>query len=93
MKRDRSKKPKSLIKVIREMCAQCMGGRGSKGYAKRIAECASPDCPLFECRFGKNPNHTQNLTTEQRKERADRLKLARSHDTGKEKVPEFELFQ
>ena len=92
MNRYKPKKHKSLIKVIREMCVQCMGGRGSEGNAKRIAECASPDCALFEYRFGKNPYHTQNLTDEQRKQRRDRIKLVRSHDKRTEKMAKFELF-
>ena len=86
MERYKPKKCKSPLKAIREKCVECMGGRESDGYVKRISECVSADCPIYEFRFGKNPHHTQNLTAEQRKERGDRLKFARSHDKGKEKV-------
>jgi hypothetical protein len=56
-----------------------MGGRGTgQNYNKFIKECASPDCPIFEFRFGKNPYHKQNLTDEQRLERSVRFKLAAS---------------
>ena len=85
MKRYQAKKLKSPLKAIRENCFECMGGRESEGYAKRVNQCASPDCALFSFRFGKNPYHSQNLTDEQRKERGDRLSKAISHDkrTGK----------
>ena len=68
------KKHKNQSKAIREHCIECMGGRESEGHVKRISECCSQDCALFEFRFGKNPHHTQNLTAEQRKERGERLK-------------------
>ena len=74
------KKYKSPLKAIREMCFQCMGGRESEGYLKRVSECGSAGCPNYEFRHGKNPGHTQNLTSEQRKERSDRLKRNVSHD-------------
>lgn len=86
MERYKPKKHNSPVKAIRENCIECMGGQESEGYIKRIVECVSSDCALFDFRFGKNPYHTQNLTDEQRKERADRLKLARSHDKRKAKV-------
>ena len=74
------KKYKSPLKAIRETCVQCMGGRESDGYVKRISECVSADCPIYEFRFGKNPYHTQTLTAEQRKERGERLRTALIHD-------------
>ena len=86
------KKCKSPAKAIREFCIECMGGRGSgQNTSKLIEECSSPDCALFDFRFGTNPHHKQNLNDEQRKERGDRLKFARSHDKGKEKVAKFPL--
>ena len=91
MERYKPKKCKSPLKAIREKCVECMGGRESDGYVKRISECVSEDCPTYAFRFGKNPYHTQTLTAEQRKERGDRLKFARSHDKGKEKVAKFPL--
>ena len=75
MERYKAKQHKNPLKAIREMCIECMGGRGShQNYSKLIAECGSPNCALHEFRFGKNPHHTQNLTAEQRKERGERLK-------------------
>ena len=74
MNRYKPKKCKSPLKAIREKCVECMGGRESAGYVKRISECVSPDCPTYAFRFGKNPYHIQNLTAEQRKERGERLK-------------------
>ena len=74
------KKYKSPLKAIREQCVECMGGRESDGYVKRISECVSPGCPTYAFRFGNNPYHTQSLTSEQRKERADRLRRSLSDD-------------
>ena len=92
MNRYEPKKKKSPVKAIREHCIECMGGRGKgQNTSKLIEECASPDCALFEFRFGANPHHKQNLTDEQRKERGDRLKFARSHDKRTEKVAKFPL--
>ena len=92
MEKYKPKKCKSPAKAIREFCIECMGGRGSgQNYTRLIEECVSTNCPLYDFRFGKNPHHTQNLTAEQRKERRDRLKFARSHDKGKEKVAKFPL--
>ena len=84
--RYKPKKCKSPVKAIREFCIECMGGRDSEGNAKRISECQVPVCPLFEFRLGKNPYHTQNLTKEQRMERANRLNATVLHDKGSEKV-------
>jgi hypothetical protein len=86
MDRNKPRKHKSPVKAIREMCIECMGSRESEGYAMRIAECVSLDCPLFEYRFSKNPYHTQNLTDEQRKKKAETLKKALSHDKASKKV-------
>jgi hypothetical protein len=80
MNRYQPKKQKSPVKAIRENCIECMGGYESEGHIKRISDCGSPDCALYDFRFGKNPFHTLNLTDEQRKERGDRLKLVRLHD-------------
>jgi hypothetical protein len=63
-----------------------MGGRETEGYLKQISECGSPHCAVFEFRFGKNPYHTQNLTAEQRNERAERLKIAIYHEERSGKV-------
>jgi hypothetical protein len=91
MNRYLPKKHKNPVKAIREFCIECMGGQESEGHLKRIAEFGSPDCALFEFRFGKNPYHTQNLTDVQRKERAERFKTALSHDKRTENVAKFPL--
>ena len=88
MNRYLPKKCKSPLKAIREKCVECMGGRESDGYVKRISECMSLDCPTYEFRFGKNPFHRQDLTTEQRKERGERLKSSISHHKLSQKVSE-----
>ena len=66
MNRYQPKKCKIPVKAIREMCIECMGGRGShQNYSKLIAECGSSDCALHEFRFGKSPyKKTQTLTKE-----------------------------
>ena len=92
MNRYKPKKKKSPVKAIREHCTECMGGRGSgQNSSKLIEECSSPDCALFDFRFGTNPHHKQNLNDEQRKERGDRLKFARSHHKRKEKVAKYPI--
>jgi len=92
MNRYKPKKKKNPVKAIREHCIECMGGQESEGHVKRISECCSQDCALFEFRFGKNPYHTQNLTDVQRKERAERFKTALTHDKRTENVAKFPLF-
>ena len=75
------KKCKSSAKAIRQFCVECMGGRGSgQNYTKLIEECVSTNCPLYGFRFGKNPYHIQNLTAEQRKQKAEQLRKNLSHD-------------
>ena len=72
MDRYKPKKLKNPVKAIREHCIECMGGRGvGQNYSKLIAECLSVECALHDFRFAKNPFHTQNLTEEERKRRAD----------------------
>ena len=70
------------VKGIREFCIECMGGRGTgQNSSKLIAERSSPDCSLYDFRFGKNPFHTQNLSEEERMQRA---KLARERFSKRE---------
>jgi hypothetical protein len=72
MDRDKPRKHKTLVKAVREMCIQCMGGRNSgQKLRKLISECPSPDCPVFDFRFGKTGHH-QNLSQEQKKVLANR---------------------
>ena len=81
MNRYQPKKCKSPAKAIRQFCVECMGGRGSgQNYTKLIEECVSTNCPLYDFRFGKNPYHIQNLTAEQRKQKAEQLRTNLSHD-------------
>ena len=88
MNRYQPRKHKTPLKAIKETCVQCMGGRESEGYLKRISECVSADCPIYEFRFGKNPYHKQNLTLEQRTERRERFKLNLIHDKRSQKISE-----
>ena len=64
------KKYKNPTKAIREKCIECMGGRENEGYLKLISDCGSPDCALFEFRFGKNPYNRKNLSDNRRTELA-----------------------
>ena len=86
MERYKPKKYKSPAKAIREFCIECMGGRENEGYLKLISNCGSPDCALFEFRFGKNPYHIQNLTVKQRQERSQRFKLVALYKKRSEKI-------
>ena len=64
-----------------------MGGRENEGYLKHIKDCGSPDCALYEFRFGKNPFHKKQLSDEQKKVKADQLKTSVSVDKISGKVP------
>ena len=64
------KKYKNQTKAIREKCIECMGSRENEGYLKLISDCGSPDCALFEFRFGKNPYNRKNLSDSRRTELA-----------------------
>ena len=70
MERYKPKKYKSPAKAIREFCIECVGGREHEGYLKLISDCGSPDCALFEFRFGKNPYNRKNLSDNRRTELA-----------------------
>ena len=60
------------MKAIRAKCLDC------NGTAKEVKLCPCIDCPLWPFRLGKNPNiKPRNLTEEQRKAAAERLKNAR----------------
>ena len=80
MNRYQPKKCKSPAKAIREFCIECVGGRENEGYLKHIKNCGSQDCPLFDFRLGKNPFHKKYLTDEQKKLKADQLKVSVSAD-------------
>ena len=89
MNRYLPKKCKNPVKAIREFCIECMGGRQNDGYMKHIKDCGSPDCAVFDFRFGNNPHHKQNLTKEQRKEKSDRLITNLSPDKRSGKISSF----
>ena len=87
MERYTTKKHRVQSKAIREMCIECMGGRDSEGHVKRISECGSSDCPLYDFRFGKNPFNTKNLTVEERQRRAVRMKEVMLRNKTSQKTP------
>ena len=89
MNRYQPKKCKNPVKAIREFCIECMGGRQNDGYMKHIKNCGSSDCALFDFRLGNNPQHKQNLTKEQRKEKSDRLITNLSPDKRSGKISSF----
>lgn len=72
--RRKSVKHKSPVKAMREKCIECMGGRDSEDYRRRIKECVSIDCPIFAFRFGKDPYRHLNLSNDQRNRMADRMR-------------------
>ena len=84
------KKYKNQTKAIREKCIECMGGRENEGYLKLISNCVSPECAVFDFRFGNNPYHIQNLTVEQRQERSERVKLVAPYKKRSKKTSEFD---
>jgi hypothetical protein len=87
MNRYKPKKQKSPVKALREMCIECMGGRGTgQNYSKLIEECGSPDCSIFEFRFGKNPYHARQLSDEQKKDIVTRLHVGLLAHKAKGKV-------
>jgi hypothetical protein len=58
-KRIKPKKRQSPVKAIREHCLECVG------HSYNLVEnCASPDCALFEFRFGKNPYNSRTKLTD-----------------------------
>jgi hypothetical protein len=54
---------KTLLKVIRQQCIDCMGGQLAE-----IPLCTSPKCSLFAFRMGKDPCPSKTIgdTTRQR---------------------------
>ena len=86
MDRYKPKKQKKPLKAIREFCIECMGGRENEGYLKLISNCGSPECAVFDFRFGNNPYHIQNLTVKQRQERSQRFKLVALYKKRSEKI-------
>ena len=67
-------KQSTPLKAIKYMCLECCGGPDNPPAATLVRDCVAVDCPLHEFRLGKNPYLKQNLTDEQRQERADQFK-------------------
>ena len=65
------------IKAIRAKCLDC-----SNGSAYEVKLCPIKRCPLYEFRFGKNPNIKREYTDEQREEMRQRLMKARGNADG-----------
>lgn len=65
----------TAIKAIRQKCGEC-----SNWSDTEIRECPCIDCALYPFRFGKDPSREKRvLSDDQRKELAERLKLAREN--------------
>lgn len=65
------------LKVIRLKCLEC-----SNGSSNEVKLCPVTKCPLYPYRFGTNPDRKKReLTEEQKKEMAERLKKARENKT------------
>ena len=62
----------SPLKAIKAKCLDCCCGDRAT-----VKECPVRDCPLWQFRFGRNPNRARNMTDEQRQEAAERLAKAR----------------
>lgn len=60
------------VKAIREFCIDCCGGS-----RETVKNCPSANCALYPFRMGKNPFRKREMTEEQRKAAADRLRKAR----------------
>ena len=70
---------KSIMKVIRDKCADCCGSDLSKprNVQKEIAACTAIRCPLWLYRMGSNPMVKREMSEEQRQEARERLARAR----------------
>lgn len=63
------------LKAIRAFCLECSGDSTSE-----VKFCPREVCPLFPFRLGKNPYRTKReMTEEEKKVLADRLKEARKN--------------
>ena len=80
MNRYQPKKLEIPVKAMREHCIECVGSPINEGWQTLIRECPSVECALHDFRMGKNPFHSQNLSEEERKRRAERAKRLHSND-------------
>lgn len=72
------------VKAIREFCIDCCGGS-----RETVKVCPSEKCALYPYRLGKNPfRQKREMTEEQRKAIADRLKKGRENNS--DDVEDFE---
>lgn len=62
----------SPLKAIRIKCLDCCCGQSNE-----VKLCPTEDCALWPYRFGKNPYRKREMTDEQRRAAAERLKKAR----------------
>ena len=64
------------VKAIREKCLDCCGNSSTE-----VKYCSGVNCPLYPFRFGKNPfRQKREMTEEQRRAAADRLREARKNN-------------
>ena len=69
---DEQKQITSPLRAIKQFCFEYNGS--VRGEAEK---CTSPKCPLFQFRMGKNPYHTREMSDEQKREAAERLRKSR----------------
>ena len=62
------------LQAIRKFCAHC---NGFEDWRKKTRECPSKTCALWPFRMGRDESRKRELTEEQRKEIAERLKKSR----------------
>ena len=65
------------VKAIRDFCIDCCGGS-----RETVKVCPSEKCALYPFRMGKNPfRQKREMTEEQKKAIADRLKKGRENNS------------
>lgn len=57
-------KPKTFSKAIRAYCLDCCGDS-----ANEVKLCPAKECPLWDFRFGKNPNRPKREMSEEQMQR------------------------
>lgn len=69
----------SPLKAIKEFCKRCVGSYAGLKDCGGDTDCnGDGSCPLFEYRYGKNPNRKKKVFTEDEKEAmVERMKIAR----------------
>lgn len=64
------------MKAIRAKCLDCCCDDW-----RDVKTCPVPDCPLYQYRFGHNPNIKREMSEDRKKEIAERLQNARQAKT------------